>query len=70
MLPHVAAENRDPKVIWYAPEKKWVMALYLDKSDYALFSSRDLKQWEKMSGVSIPGTSECPEFFEIPPRWQ
>jgi sucrose-6-phosphate hydrolase SacC (GH32 family) len=65
VLPHIAAENRDPKVIWYAPEEKWVMALYLDKSDYALFSSKDLKKWEKMSDVAIPGTSECPEFFEI-----
>jgi sucrose-6-phosphate hydrolase SacC (GH32 family) len=66
VLPHIAAENRDPKVIWYAPEKKWVMALYLDKNDYALFSSKDLKKWEKMSDVTVPGTSECPEFFEIP----
>jgi fructan beta-fructosidase len=66
VLPHIAGENRDPKVIWYAPEEKWIMALYLDKSDYALFSSRDLKQWQRMSGVTIPGTSECPEFFEIP----
>ncbi len=65
VLPHQAAENRDPKVIWYAPEKKWVMALYLDKSDYALFSSPDLKSWQKMSGVTLPGASECPEFFEI-----
>jgi sucrose-6-phosphate hydrolase SacC (GH32 family) len=66
VLKHIAAENRDPKVIWYAPEKKWVMALYLDRSDYALFSSKDLKHWDRMSEVSIPGTSECPEFFEIP----
>lgn len=65
VLPHIAAENRDPKVIWYAPEEKWIMALYLDKSDYALFSSKDLKEWKRMSDVTIPGTSECPEFFEI-----
>jgi sucrose-6-phosphate hydrolase SacC (GH32 family) len=65
VLGHIAAENRDPKVIWYAPEKKWVMALYLDKNDFALFSSKDLKKWERMSDVSIRGTSECPEFFEI-----
>jgi fructan beta-fructosidase len=65
VLPHIAAENRDPKVIWYAPDEKWIMALYLDKSDYALFSSKDLKQWKRMSDVTIPGTSECPEFFEI-----
>jgi fructan beta-fructosidase len=66
VLPHVIGENRDPKVIWYEPERKWVMALYLDKSDFALFASRDLKQWQRLSDVTIPGTSECPEFFEIP----
>ena len=65
VLPHIVGGNRDPRVIWYAPEKKWVMALYLDGSDYALFSSKDLKKWERMSDVVIPGTSECPEFFEI-----
>ncbi len=65
VLPHILGENRDPKVIWYTPQKKWVLALYLDKSDYALFSSKDLKQWERMSDLTIPGTSECPEFFEI-----
>ncbi|MFO1502080.1 MAG: GH32 C-terminal domain-containing protein [Verrucomicrobiota bacterium] len=37
-----------------------------DKSDYGLFSSPDLKKWEGMSTLSIPGTSECPDFFEIP----
>ena len=65
VISHIVAENRDPKVIWYAPERKWVMALFLDRSDYALFSSKDLKEWEWMSGVTIPGTGECPEFFEI-----
>lgn len=66
VLPHVAAENRDPKVIWYALQNKWVMALYLDGSDYGLFSSSDLKKWERTGGFTIPGTSECPEIFEIP----
>jgi fructan beta-fructosidase len=66
VLPHIIGGNRDPKVIWYAPAKKWIMALYLDGSDYALFSSPDLKKWERMSGISIPDTSECPEFFQIP----
>lgn len=65
VLAHIAAENRDPKVVWYAPSNYWVMALYLDKSDYALFSSPDLKRWRKLSDVSLPGDSECPDFFEI-----
>lgn len=65
VLPHIAAENRDPKMIWYAPEHKWVVALYLDHSDYALFTSPDLKQWKKLSDVNLPGDGECPDFFEI-----
>ncbi|MBI5387929.1 MAG: GH32 C-terminal domain-containing protein [Verrucomicrobia bacterium] len=65
VLPHLVGGNRDPKVIWYAPHKKWIMALYLDKSDFALFASPDLKKWERLSEVAIPGSSECPEFFEI-----
>jgi fructan beta-fructosidase len=87
VLPHVAGTNRDPKVIWHAPGKKWVMALYLDRVDYAnrapdadvgkmteqgsaissfaLFTSPDLKHWEKTDEFSIEGEIECPEFFEI-----
>lgn len=66
VLGHIVAENRDPKVVWFAPQKKWVMALYLDHNDYALFGSRDLKSWQKLSDVTLPGDSECPNFFELP----
>ncbi len=66
VLDHIAAENRDPKVVWFAPERKWVMALYLDHNDYALFSSPDLKVWKKLSDVSLPGDAECPNFFQLP----
>ncbi len=66
VLQHIVAENRDPKVIWYAPENKWVMALYLDHSDYAIFESHDLKHWEKLQDFMLPGDSECPNFFPVP----
>jgi fructan beta-fructosidase len=66
VLGHIVHENRDPKVIWFAPEKKWVMALYLDHNDFALFASPNLKQWEKLCDVKLPGDAECPEFFEMP----
>lgn len=79
VLPNVSVFNRDPKIIWYAPQKKWVMTLFLDRADYAghpeplgrdkssfgFFSSTDLKHWERLSEVRIPGDEECPEFYEI-----
>jgi sucrose-6-phosphate hydrolase SacC (GH32 family) len=65
VIKHVAGENRDPKVVWHAPTKQWICALYLDGDRFALFSSPDLKDWTKMQELSIPGTSECPDFFPI-----
>jgi fructan beta-fructosidase len=66
VLGHVAGSNRDPKVIWHKPTKKWVMALYLDGNDYALFGSKNLKEWTKLCDIAMPGTVECPDFFQLP----
>lgn len=74
VLPHIAAENRDPKVTWFAPENKWVMALYLDHNDFNIFDSTDLKHWNLLQSFTVPGDAECPNFFELPgiyasPKW-
>jgi fructan beta-fructosidase len=66
VLGHVAGENRDPKVIWHAPTKKWVMALFLDGDRYALFGSPNLREWTKLSDVPPLEASECPDLFELP----
>jgi len=66
VLGHIAGHNRDPKVIWYEPIKKWVMALFLDRGQYALFTSPNLKQWERLCDIPPSGGSECPDFFDLP----
>jgi len=66
VLGHVAARNRDPKVIWHAPTSRWVMALYLKENDYAMFASPDLKSWMHLCELTLPGASECPDFFPLP----
>lgn len=66
VLPRIVGHNRDPKVTWHKPSRKWVMALYLDKNDYGLFSSPNLKQWEQLCKITIPGVSECPDIFKLP----
>ena len=65
VIEHIVGGNRDPKVIWHEPTQKWVMALYLDQNDYALFGSTDLKEWARLSDLQIPDT-ECPDIFELP----
>ena len=66
VLGHVKGSNRDPKVIRHKPTRKWVMALFLDGNDYALFGSFNLKKWEHLSDIRLPGASECPDLFELP----
>lgn len=66
VLGHVIGSNRDPKVIWHGPTGKWVMALYLDEEEYAIFTSPDLKNWTRTCTLTIGGCSECPDLFELP----
>ncbi|MCX5637104.1 MAG: hypothetical protein NTX52_05350, partial [Planctomycetota bacterium] len=63
---HIKGRNRDPKVIWHALSRQWIMALYLDKNDYAILGSKDMRKWTHLSNLTVPGVAECPDLFEIP----
>ncbi|MDR2675303.1 MAG: glycoside hydrolase family 32 protein [Opitutaceae bacterium] len=67
VVPNMHGGNRDPKVIWHEPAKRWIMALFL-KNDgtYLLLESRNLLSWEKLSEIRLPGVIENPDFFELP----
>jgi fructan beta-fructosidase len=58
--------NRDPKVFWHTPSNQWIMSLYLDEHDFAIFSSQDLKTWHHLQTFTVPDSIECPDFFELP----
>jgi len=66
VLANVVGSNRDPKVFWHTPTKKWIMALFLDGDKYALFSSPNLIQWTRLSDIPEFGAGECPDLFEMP----
>jgi fructan beta-fructosidase len=58
---------RDPKVMWYEPQKKWIMTL-ATKDRITFYSSKDLKSWVKESefGATVGahgGVWECPDLF-------
>jgi fructan beta-fructosidase len=65
--PVVRHQGRDPRLLWHAPTKRWVMAVYdeLDGKRWIAFhTSPDLKQWRFES--RIEGFFECPDLFELP----
>jgi fructan beta-fructosidase len=57
--------NRDPKVIWHAPTRRWIMTLYLDANEFAFFSSPDLKTWTHLHDLTASESIECPDLFEL-----
>ena len=64
--PVVRHAGRDPRLLWYEPTKRWVMAVYDETAgarSIMFHSSPDLKTWSFES--RIDGFFECPELFEL-----
>jgi fructan beta-fructosidase len=65
--PVVRHAGRDPKLVWHAPSRRWIMAVYDEKDgarDIAFYTSADLKKWELASRIG--GFFECPDLFALP----
>jgi fructan beta-fructosidase len=63
-------EFRDPKVFWHEPTGRWILVTVLaDQHKVALFGSRDLKKWDKLSDFGPAGATggvwECPDLFPL-----
>ncbi len=64
--PLVKHAGRDPRLLWHAPSKQWVMAVYDEfegKQWIAFYTSPDLKKWQFRS--RIEGYYECPDLYEL-----
>ena len=72
--PVVKHSGRDPKLLWHAPTKQWVMAIYSERpgADFGtserqgigFYTSADLKSWQERSWID--GYFECPDLFALP----
>ncbi|WP_114780734.1 glycoside hydrolase family 32 protein [Botryobacter ruber] len=61
---------RDPKVMWYEPQQKWIMALAV-ADHMSFYSSKNLKDWQHESdfGATVGGHGgvwECPDLLKLP----
>jgi fructan beta-fructosidase len=74
VLKQITSGNRDPKVFWHEPTRKWVMVLYVGlpekKHTIHFFTSPNLRDWI-LTSVTEAGAEgskflyECPDFFEL-----
>ncbi len=64
-LPTIEKENRDPKVYWHEETQAYVMALFLEGNDFAIFRSQDLQQWEQSDRFTLDDAWECPDLLRL-----
>jgi len=65
------SDFRDPKVVWFERDHRWVMAVSLPNDHKVrFFASTDLREWQALSDFGPAGATrgqwECPELFELP----
>lgn len=74
VIRNIANANRDPKVVWDAQSGQWVLSLYMDRnasggawgSEYGIFTSKNLKDWQLASTFVLEDDAECPGFAPLP----
>ena len=66
VIEHIKGENRDPKVFWHAESGAYIMVLYLDGTEFAIFRSADLLHWQESQRFSAERMWECPGLFALP----
>lgn len=62
----IGKDNRDPKIFWHEETKAYVMVLYLEKNDFAIFRSENLQDFTMTQKMTIKEAWECPNLLNIP----
>lgn len=65
ILPHIKGHNRDPKVVWCEELGAYILALYLDGDEFAIYRSDDLLHWSILQTLKLEGDNECPDMFPL-----
>lgn len=66
IIGQIVGGNRDPKVIHYEPDDSYIMALFLDGHEFALFKSKNLLDWNEIQRIELSEDAECPDFYPLP----
>ncbi len=65
VIDHIIGGNRDPKVVWCEEKNCYILALFLDADEYALFTSEDLIHFRELQRFPLRGDAECPDIYPL-----
>ncbi len=65
VIDHIIGGNRDPKAVWCEEKSCYLLALYLDADEYALFTSTDLLTFRELQRFPLRSDAECPDIYPL-----
>ncbi len=65
ILGHIKGDNRDPKVFYHKESAAYIMTLFLDGNEFAIFRSQDLLHWTESQRLIAENMQECPDLFRL-----
>lgn len=65
VMEHIVGENRDPKVFYHAASKAYILVMFLDSNDFAIYRSENLLDWTHTQTLTFDTLWECPDLFPL-----
>lgn len=65
ILDTICKENRDPKVFWHEESGAYIMVLWLEENDFAIFRSGNLQTWNMTDRFTLDQAWECPDLMKL-----
>lgn len=59
-------DSRDPKIFWHEESHAYIMVLYLENTDFAIYRSTDFKKWVETQRFTLDKAWECPNLVKVP----
>lgn len=56
-------DTRDPKIFWHEETQAYIMVLWIEGNEFAIFRSQNLKDWEQSDSFVLEKAWECPDLF-------
>ena len=66
VVKEICEGNRDPKVYWHEETQGYYMVLYLEKYEFAILRSENLRDWNLTQQFVLDGAWECPDLRKLP----
>lgn len=62
----IGKDTRDPKIFWHEETQAYIMVIFVEGNEFAIYRSTNLAEWEETQRFSLEKAWECPDLMRVP----